>query len=52
MAFYLSDGDPLLIEDVPDITINSTWENYTPKARINGEWQEKAEETYTNGSWS
>lgn len=52
LAFYLSDGDPLLIEDVPDITINSTWENYTPKARINGEWQEKAEETYTNGSWS
>lgn len=33
LAFYLagSGSDPLLIEDVPDITVTPTWQPYTPK---------------------
>lgn len=52
LAFYLSGGDPLLIEDVDDISVNSTWENYTPKIMVSGEWTNNADKEYTNGSWS
>ena len=51
LAFYLSGGDPLLIEDVSDITLNSTWENYTPKIMTSGEWTTNADKEYTSGEW-
>lgn len=31
LAFYLTGGEPLLIEDVPDITVIPTWQPYAPK---------------------
>lgn len=51
LAFYLSGGAPLEIADVDNISVNSTWENYTPKIMTSGEWTNNADKEYTNGSW-
>lgn len=52
LAFYLSGGDPLLIEDVPDITLNSTWKEKGYSEMVSGTWTAKTPKEYTNGSWS
>ena len=52
LAFYLSGGAPLEIADVDDISVNSTWENYTPKIMTSGEWTNNADKEYTSGEWA
>ena len=51
IVWYLRSQEPLEIADVDDISVNSTWENYTPKIMTSGEWTNNADKEYTNGSW-
>lgn len=46
-----NDAFNVSIADVDDISVNSTWENYTPKIMTSGEWTTNADKEYTNGSW-
>lgn len=51
LAFYFTGGEPLLIEDVPDINVTPTWQPYTPKIMTSGEWTNNADKEYTNSEW-
>ena len=51
LAFYLSGGDPLLIEDVDNISVNQIWQPYTPKIMTSGEWTNNADKEYSGGEW-